>query len=175
MRKVIVFFGELDDRDVDWIIAQGRQEPMEEGACLVEEGKPLGAFYIVLTGAFIVTVAARGGEEIVRLGAGEVVGEISFVDSRMPSGTVKALSRSVVFAIPRAVLARKLKDDAGFASRFYRALAVMLAYRLRRFMMKGATAHPDVEPPDQLDAGVLDNVHLAGARFERMLKRVLPA
>lgn len=175
MKKVLVFFGELDDRDVDWVIANGRQETLEEGASLVEEGKPVGALYIVLTGAFAVTVVALGSEEVVRLGAGEVIGDISFVDSRTASGSVRAISRSAVYAIPRAALTRKLREDLGFASRFYRALAVTLAYRLRRYMMRAVPTHPDVESPDELDANVLDNLFLAGARFERMLKRILPS
>lgn len=45
--------------------------------------------YIVLQGEMTVSVAGRG--QIARLGSGEIVGEISFVDARPPSATVVAL------------------------------------------------------------------------------------
>ena len=74
-----------------------------------------------------------------------------------------------------AKLRAKLDQDVGFASRFYKALSLFLADRMRntiRRMGYEDDAAPDQEMGelDEIDPEVLDKVHLAGARFERMLK-----
>lgn len=130
----------------------------------------------MLDGALEVTVAASGSAPIARLGAGEIIGEISLVDSRPPSATVSATQPSTVFAIDRARLYAKLEGDPWFAARFYRAVSVFLADRLRNTVVQlGYGAAPqrasEMEYAGELDDGVLDNVHLAGARFDRILKR----
>ncbi|MBI2926691.1 MAG: cyclic nucleotide-binding domain-containing protein [Verrucomicrobia bacterium] len=178
MRKVLFIFGELNDFDIDWMIATGRKEQVPSGGVLIQEGKPVSALYIVLDGAFKVTVAKLRNAEIARLGAGEIVGEMSFVEARPPSATVTATESSVLLSIPRTKLAAKLKQDTGFAARFYRALAVFLSNRLRKTVSQlgYGKARPEDEEegtPDELDTNVLDNVHLAGARFDRMVKRVM--
>ncbi|MEK7684841.1 MAG: cyclic nucleotide-binding domain-containing protein [Verrucomicrobiota bacterium] len=178
MRKVLFIFGELNDFDIDWMTSAGRKEQLAKGACLIHEGKPVSAFYIILDGSFKVSVAALGDKEIARLGTGEIVGEMSFVEDRPPSATVKALASSVVLSIPRVQLAAKLKQDTAFAARFYRALAVFLSFRLRKTVSqlgygKSSPTEEEKEASDELDANVLDNVYLAGARFDRMVKRLM--
>jgi CRP/FNR family cyclic AMP-dependent transcriptional regulator len=66
----------------------------------------------------------------------------------------------------------KLAADSGFGSRFYRALAVFLADRLRearRSSGKRSVGAADIAD-DELDVGILDRVSNAGDRFSRMLK-----
>ena len=68
----------------------------------------------------------------------------------------------------------KLATDLGFSSRFYRALCVFLADRLRQTANRlgYGSAQEDVDARDELNDDLLDNVHLAGARFDRMLRRL---
>ena len=107
---------------------------------------------------------------------------MSFVDTRPPSATVTAKDDSVLLAIPREELEDKLSDDRDFAARFYKALAVYLSQQVRRDLkLFGLGVEIDTEQLDQeaedeldeLDDTVLDAVHLAGARFDRMVKRVM--
>ena len=103
---------------------------------------------------------------------GEFIGELSFLDSRPPSATVIASTNSVVVAIPRHMLETKLRDDTAFAARFYRALGVFLAHRLRRMTPQGTEvrdsgAHPvDETAEDEIDPQLLESISLAGKRFE---------
>ena len=76
-----------------------------------------------------------------RLGQGDVIGELAFLDSRMPAGSVRALTDSVVFALPHQLLTARLSQDASLAARFYRGLALLLAHRVRRWDL-GATGFP---------------------------------
>jgi len=136
----------------------------------------INALYIVLDGLLSVyTVRPDCEIEIARLGAGEMVGEMSFIDARPPSATVKAIKESLVLAIPRSQLVSKLAQDSDFASRFYRALAIFLSDRLRGMVGQHGYGkdQPAAEATDELDESVLDNLHLAGSRFDRILKRLV--
>jgi CRP/FNR family cyclic AMP-dependent transcriptional regulator len=101
------------------------------------------------------------------------MGEISFVDARLPSASVVPLEDSHVFAVPKDLLLEKLETDSGFSSRFYRALAVFLADRLRT-----TTAHlgygtwPADAKTDEIDDAALDDISLAARRFDEMLHRL---
>ena len=89
-----------------------------------------------------------------------------------------AIDQSTVLAIPQLQLAKKMENDLGFSSRFYRALAIFLSYRLRDTVGQlgyGVTTSVDEDTfdPDELDENILDNVHLAGANFDRILKKIM--
>ena len=71
----------------------------------------------------------------------------------------------------------KLDTDTGFAARFYRALCVFLANRLSRSdTMIGAGARSVSEmlesDEDEITPEALENMALAGARFDWFLQRV---
>ncbi len=180
MRKVLYILGQLSDSDVEWLIATGSKNRLCAGEVLINQGTPITALYFVLDGQLSVrTVCSDRENEIARLGSGEIVGEMSFVDSRPPSATVKALTDSTVLAIPRSLLLAKLQQDTEFASRFYHALAIFLANRLRGMVsLFGYGSEPHITEQadadaDELDANVLDNVYLAGSRFDRLLRRLM--
>jgi bacteriocin-type transport-associated protein len=180
MRKVLFILSELADGDVDWMIESGTRTAVPGGTRLIEEGKPIDVLYIVLDGQLAVTLAALGSQPIARLQSGEILGELSFLDSRPPSASVTAVERSTVLSIPRVRLTEKLAADPAFAARFYRALGVFLASRLRRSQQRlgydsERILDDDVEHEDELDPEVLQHVALAGARFDWMLKRLRQA
>ena len=177
MRNALFILGILNDNDLEWLIATGRHETIPAGTVLIQEGRPIESVYIVVGGTFSVSVETFGGQEIARLSSGEIVGEISFVDSRPPSATVRALEDGQVLSIPRRQLAAKLKHDPSFAARFYHALAVFLADRLRSSTYRieygpEAMLDEETEYEDELAPNVLENVALAGARFDRLLRRL---
>ena len=105
----IWILGILDDQDVEWMMRQGHKVTLEPGEHLLRQGTPADSLYFVLDGCFVVytSTAARVAE----LKAGEVVGEISFIDSRPPLATVTALDNARVLAVPRAGLQQKLDAD----------------------------------------------------------------
>jgi CRP/FNR family cyclic AMP-dependent transcriptional regulator len=178
MRKVLFLFGQLDDDDVEWMLRVGTQRFVAAGGVLIEQGVASDSVFILLEGQLAVWLQPRRGvkRELARLNAGEIVGEMSFVDARPPSATVVASEDSTVFALTRVVLNARLSADQGFAARFYRALAIYLSttVRERHRDLGGADSEGEEEDDaDELDANVLDGVYLAGERFDRMVKRVL--
>jgi CRP/FNR family transcriptional regulator, cyclic AMP receptor protein len=175
MRKALYILGQLNDADVDWLAKHGTRQLLADGEIIVREGRATDALFITLSGQF--RVSLNDGQVVAQLGAGEVVGEIAFVDSAPPSATVTAAGSAAVLALPNAVLQQRLASDAAFAARFYRALAIFLADRLRattRRLGYGRAGDLDSEAvlEDELDTGVLDTLSQAGDRFTRLLQRV---
>jgi bacteriocin-type transport-associated protein len=176
MKRVFFLLGELDDDDIDWMISIGRREEVAAGTVLIQEGQTIDTLHILLEGTLSVSVAALEGKTIARLTSGAVVGEMSFADARPPSATVQAVENSLVLSIRRADLIDKLQKDEGFASRFYRAIAIFLSTRLRgtvRYLgyAKGQLLNEDSSAED-LSPEMIDNVPLAKARFDWLLRRL---
>ncbi|HSA94163.1 MAG TPA: cyclic nucleotide-binding domain-containing protein [Terriglobales bacterium] len=176
MRKALFLLGILNDSDIDWLIAHGSKRELTTSEVLIQEGKAIGNMFIVLDGSFAVSVG-EAQREVARLKSGEVVGEVSFVDSRPPSASVTALEPSHVLAVPLAGITGKLESDLPFAARFYRAIAVFLADRLRHSIGQlgyGKEPSPGTEEveTDEMDPEVLDRLTLAGARFDWLQRRL---
>jgi CRP-like cAMP-binding protein len=176
MRKALFILGQLNDVDVEWLAHNGERRRLSAGEVIVREGEPLDALFITLNGQLAVTL--RDGRQVAQLGVGEVVGEIAFVDSSPPSATVTALGDALVLSLAKALLQRRLADDPAFAARFYRALAIFLADRLRATTRRlGYGGRGDLDSDaileDEIDIGVLDTVSQAGERFTRLLQTLL--
>jgi CRP-like cAMP-binding protein len=170
MRRALYFLGILDDQDVEWMMRHGRKMTVAPGEHLIRQGTPTEWLYFVLDGCFVVYTASA--PRVAELKAGEVLGEISFVDARPPSASVRADIESKVGAIPRAALQAKLRQDVGFAARFYQSLAVFLADRLRTTTGslggKDLQLSEDVEDVDELASHLMANISMAGLRFTEM-------
>jgi CRP-like cAMP-binding protein len=108
--------------------------------------------------------------------AGEVIGEISFVDARPPLATVASLDSARVLAVRRDVLQQKLAADAQFAAHFYRAVAIFLADRLRSTTTRLGYGQPeqDAAPDaaDELGDELMETVSLGTQRFDYLLRQV---
>lgn len=131
MKKALYMLSEFSDQDFAWLLNAGEKLQLSPGATLIQEGEPTDSFYLVLEGALGVCLEAFGGKEIARLEDGEVVGEMSFVDSHLPAATVKAIDHVTVWAVPRKQLSTHLAQDVDFAAHFYCAIATFLSDRLR--------------------------------------------
>lgn len=180
MKRVLYILGQLTDEDAEWLAAAGTVRALARGETLIREGAALTSMFILIDGALAVTLSGVG--ELAQLGAGEIVGELSLVDSRPASATVTARDDAVVLEIPRADLQRRMDGDPAFAARLYRAIAVFLADRMRatiRRMGYGGDARAplaeDQEADGEIDLDLLETVHQAGARFDRIFRGLLRA
>ena len=93
MKKALYMLAAFSDRDFDWLLNAGRRKTVPIESVLIKQGESADALYLVLDGTLLVTANSDGqttSEEIARLGPGEIVGEMSFVDARPPSATVRA-------------------------------------------------------------------------------------
>ena len=172
MNKALVILGELTNRDLDWMLRNGERKELESGTILIEEGKEIDALYIVLKGTLVASVSALGNRQVAQLSRGEVLGEMSFVDGRLPSATVTAEEHSLVLSVPRQKLSDKLEVDALFSLRFYRAVSKFLSSRLRNTVTKigdrESPQSPDAPSQEDLDKQSQEKI----SQFERIMERL---
>lgn len=157
MPKGLIILGDLQDQDLIWLATAGTVRKVDSGTVLITQGQPVDDLFFVTDGTVVVEICGR---EVVTLGIGEILGEMSFVEKRPPGATVRAKTDCRVLAIPRTDLLAHFRQNQAFAARFYRALAVFLSDRLR-----------SMNPGDEaeLDEGLLDTLHVAGDRMLRLI------
>jgi len=199
LRDVLSVLGALNDSDIDWLVAIGQRQKVSANSVLIQQGRPIEALYILLDGILAVStfdqvynpfvrafsvldINTASGQEITRLSKGELIGETLFLNAHLPPVTITALQDSLVLAIPRSQLLIKLEQDLGFASRFYRMLANLLSNRLQElFDRLGYVEQIDdrvtslngaIQADDELNFNVLDEMAIAGTRFDWMLRRL---
>jgi CRP/FNR family cyclic AMP-dependent transcriptional regulator len=172
VRKVLFIFSVLGDGDVEWLAKTGQRVHVDPGTVLIPVGARVDYLYFVLEGRL--AIKTKAGDPIAFLESGEIVGEMSLVDPAATTVSVEAVADSTLLRIADSVVREKLASDPEFASRFYRALCVFMADRLRQTTqrMGYGAATEDAHAKDELNEDLLDTVHLAGARFDRMLKRL---
>jgi CRP/FNR family transcriptional regulator, cyclic AMP receptor protein len=187
MKKALYMLAEFSDRDFDWLLSAGKRKKVTADSVLIKQGEPTDALYLVLAGALVVTAgeaseagseagSETGSDPIAQLGPGEIAGEMSFVDARPPSATVKAAEDSLIWVIPRSKLAAKLLQDSEFASHFYQAIAVFLSDRLRAALTQLGYAKAQFSDIEQeVDPQIIDNLDLAKARLDWLLNQLRDA
>jgi CRP/FNR family cyclic AMP-dependent transcriptional regulator len=119
----------LDEADMLWLLSVGKLRGLKAGERLVEAGRPIADLFFVLHGKL--AIIRPDGVRITTLAEGQVIGEMSFVDRVTPSARVQAEEAVEVLAVPRQLILDRLAAEPSFAARFYRALAMFLAARLR--------------------------------------------
>ena len=121
MKEVNYVFGGLEEPDVEALMRIGTQQQMHVSDQLLTEGTHHDAIYLVLDGELSVSVKGRNAA-IAYVGKGEIVGEMSLLESQPASATLCAITPVTVLRIPRDVLEENLAANPGFSTRFYRRL-----------------------------------------------------
>lgn len=166
MKKSLFLLGHLTDMDIEWMIHNGNKKSLTSHQELIGKGWNINNIYIVLSGQLSIWDDDR---KVASLGPGEIVGEMSFLESRPPSVSVAAAEPSVVYSISRELMNEKLENDLEFRSNFYYSLALFLSNRLRTTTNKLGYESP--EDVDIIDDKVLEGVAQAGARFNQILNK----
>jgi len=137
-----------------------RRLELSEGEPLLEHGRQSGDVYWIEQGRLEVRdPRSRPTVVLEALGAGEIVGELSFVESGSRSADVIAVAATTVLHWRRADLLAAMAEDSTFASEWWRAIAVAVARRVRSTSQQAA-ATPAVGESE----GALVTAALAEAR-----------
>jgi len=121
----------LQDADLTWLAQIGTRRVISTEMTIIDEGVRPNALFLVLHGSFGVRVEDVADEPLAKLGAGELIGEISFLEGSPASATIVAEEPSVVLVIDTQQLSARMRADTAFASRLYRAFALIGERRLR--------------------------------------------
>ncbi len=172
MKNLLYILGQLEEPDLRWLRRAGSLRKLQRGETMIWEGRYSPSLFIVLQGSLVVTVAAVG--RVATLRRGEVVGEISFVDHALPSATVEAAEPSLVLEVSKEALYAKVADDTAFGMRWYRAVALFMADRMRSAQMARGLPALGLDAPDEQASGPpgaqMDAAVLAKSGFQRLLK-----
>jgi CRP-like cAMP-binding protein len=126
-------FADLGDDECDAVLAVLKARRGAPGDALFEEGDPGASLMIVLDGHLVASVRTPGGgtEEVARLGPGEVVGEMAFIDAEPRSATVTAPAGATVLEFSREALAGLSRTAPRVAAAIQRNVLTDVARRLR--------------------------------------------
>jgi CRP/FNR family cyclic AMP-dependent transcriptional regulator len=126
-------FADLGDEECDTVLGVLKARRGAPGDALFREGDRGDSLMIVLEGHLIASVRTAAGteEEVARLGPGEVVGEMSFVDAEPRSATVTAPAGATVLEFTRAALDGLRATAPRIAAAIHRNVLGDVARRLR--------------------------------------------
>lgn len=148
-----VLIQQLNNSDINWMIANGYQQQLASNTVLIRQQSSIDSLYIVLDGNLTATVKRNSEsvlagafsaleddsdleQEIGHFSSGDVLGETSFLNLSPAATAVKATEKSTVLVLPRQKLLGRLRQDADFACRFYRAIAILLQNRFDRLIQQ---------------------------------------
>jgi NTE family protein len=134
-------FSGLDGEDRDALMAACVRRTVRRGEVLVREGEEADSVFLVMSGRFAVTIGAAS-EPIGEIGPGQPIGEITFLAGGRRSATITALRDAIILTLERGTLERIAADRP----RIWRALATVLAERLRANVQRSAVASVGQEP-----------------------------
>jgi CRP-like cAMP-binding protein len=129
----------------DWalIVDKAVRMHFKSGEALVQKGRRSHGLYLVLTGNALVQIPTHGGS--FGVGAGEICGEISFIDELPATANVVAKEPVEAYYLDRPTLQSLFELFPHLGSRFYHSLAAILSRRLRELI--GPAAPVGLERP----------------------------
>jgi len=129
----------------DWalIVDKAVRMHFKSGEALVQKGRRSHGLYLVLTGNALVQIPTHGGS--FGVGAGEICGEISFLDELPATANVVAKVPVEAYYLDRPTLQSLFELFPHLGSRFYHSLAAILSRRLRELI--GPAAPVGLERP----------------------------
>ncbi len=100
---------------------------------MLAEGAPTGSMFQIARGTCVITKQTADGPVVIReCNAGEIIGEISFIEGGHASASVIAKSDNVVvYIMTRDFVETALVNNPGLTGRFYKFVATILAERIR--------------------------------------------
>lgn len=131
--KQMSLFRELSDSELEIVMRKVFEKTYKKGSTLFVEGMPGEVLYIVTEGAIDVTKKTKEGGEttVASLGAGEIVGEMSLIDSGLRTATGKTSMDSKLVVITKKSFNEILESDPAIAAKILMELLRVVNRRLR--------------------------------------------
>ncbi len=121
----------LNEVHREWLLGASREMELPTGAILVQEGQQIEHFYVLIEGVMSVFHPEQPDKPIASVGPGQVIGELSFVERRPASASVKAVERCMLLMIPFELVRQESDRDMAFRADLSEVLLRTVANRLR--------------------------------------------
>jgi CRP-like cAMP-binding protein len=140
--KSLDIFSGLNEQLLDKIAGLCQEKPFSEGDIILQESEQSKEMYIIAEGEVEITVgiktdpllfpSASGEALIVRLGAGQIFGEMALVDQGLRSATVRcSASPTRLLIIERDDFMRVFEEDNYLGFMVMRNIAADVCFKLR--------------------------------------------
>ncbi len=122
----------LTDEDLNLLKDHGKVvQYAPEQVILQQDTRPDSIYYLLDGMAKVDFSRVYGTDVLAYVGAGEFVGEVSFLDQGESSASVRAVKSVEMLELSRTDLDALLEADPALAARFFHTIASTLARRIR--------------------------------------------
>ncbi len=131
---------ELSDGDVAVVAGLVHLHKLEDGQVITPEGEPDSHMHVVVNGALAVSRPGADGtwENLHVMTAGDLVGELSFLDGTPRYAALRAVGQTEIFSLDRADLEGLVEKHPWIAYRLMRAIVRFTHGLQRRMSMQSA-------------------------------------
>jgi len=146
--RCIPSLAELSDADLAPLLENGTVGRYNDGMTLFEEGDPVRALFILLSGSLRIHRPLPGGgrTELAVLPAGTVAGEVGLLTRKQRLSAASALGTLRVLAIPRDRLVKDYRSGERYALSLLLGVAITLAQRLDASNQRVSNSEADCRP-----------------------------
>ena len=127
--RAAYMFPKLDDAQIARLAAFGRQQHVQAGEVIVNQGDSNRGVFVVLDGAIEVINVSGGGESVIHvLRRGEFTGEVNLLSGRRSLVRLRVPDAGTLLAIDREHLRRIMETDAALGEMFLNAFVMRRVY-----------------------------------------------
>jgi CRP-like cAMP-binding protein len=126
-------FRDLDKNELEIVSKHAFEKSIKKDSILFMEGMPGELLYIIMSGCVEIIKKTKYNEEIVlaTMGANEIVGEMSLIDSEPRAATARTSADSVMMVITKQKFNEILQSDPCIAAKILMGLLKVISRRLR--------------------------------------------
>ncbi|MBF0566019.1 MAG: cyclic nucleotide-binding domain-containing protein [Nitrospirae bacterium] len=136
MAKLVTILEVLSDEDIQWLLSAGVEERIEPDTVVIKAGEYISSIYIVLEGTLGIYLSQSEDKLINTVGAGEILGEMSYLEDNPTSATVISQEPAVLLNISRDALDNRIGEDPDFGRRLYKGIGIAVSQRLRQTLAR---------------------------------------
>ena len=131
--RSVAIFKDLDKNELEIVHKHVFEQNVKKDYVLFAEGMPGELLYIIMSGCVEIIKKTKYNEQIVlaTLGANDIVGEMSLIDSEPRSATVITREDSVLLVIKKQSFNEILQSDPRTAAKVLMVLLKVISRRLR--------------------------------------------
>jgi CRP/FNR family transcriptional regulator len=130
--KNISLFRDMDDSEINVVTKRVFEKEYKKGSTLFVEGMAGEVLYIVMEGSVELTKKTNGGSvKIGVMGPGDIVGEMSLIDSGLRTATGRTDTDSKLIVVTKKSFGEMLDSDPKIAAKMLMALLKIINKRLR--------------------------------------------
>ncbi|HGY5556797.1 MAG TPA: cyclic nucleotide-binding domain-containing protein [Prochlorococcus sp.] len=179
LRKVLVLFAELEEKDIGWLARTGKRKRLLPGDVLLKEGDDVPSIFLLLAGEARISISENGSWRSVGSSRrGELLGELTMLTPNANGATanVDTLTGLDLLVLDKQELMITLNADPSLAKRFYKGIASMLSQRSRDQLLSRGFAESsrmaeEMIDDEQLGLDQLSAISSAGLRFDWLCRQ----